>query len=166
MRRRKLVAVVVGLAVLFAAGAFVLWPREDRITRENFNRIREGTTRAEVESILGGPPGDYRTIRTEDAGEGPAAWAGDLDWYAARRASHAGASGYSPLDSVEHDPDLPNDAPLLGTWFGNEGYVLIVFVSDAVDVDGKNFYRTVNKDNSPLDNLLWRAKCLWHRWFP
>jgi hypothetical protein len=165
MHRRKLLVALGGLAVLVAVGAFVVWPRADRITRENYDRIREGMTRAEVEAILGGPPGDYRTVRTEHAGEGPAAWGGDLDWYAVLCARHAGASGYSPLDSVEH-PDLPNDARLLGTWFGNEGYVLIVFVSDAVDVDGKDFYRTVNLVKSPFDNLLWRARRLWRKWFP
>jgi hypothetical protein len=58
------VALAVGLAVL--AGALVLWPRPDRITRENFDRIRKGMSRAEVEAILG-PPGDYRTILTEGA---------------------------------------------------------------------------------------------------
>ena len=59
MRRRKLIALA-GLAVLVAAGAFVLWPRPDRITRANYDRIRMGMSRAEVEAILG-PPGDYTT---------------------------------------------------------------------------------------------------------
>jgi hypothetical protein len=58
MRRRKPLPVPAGRAVLLAAGAFVLWPRPERITRENFKRIREGMTQAEVEAILG-PPGDY-----------------------------------------------------------------------------------------------------------
>jgi hypothetical protein len=58
MRRRKLIAAVVGLAVV-AAGAVALWPDpSSRITRENVDRIREGMTRAEVVAILG-PPGDY-----------------------------------------------------------------------------------------------------------
>jgi hypothetical protein len=60
VRGRKLLVAVAVLAVLVAAGASVLWPRPDRITRENFNRIREGMTWAEVEAILG-PPGEYRT---------------------------------------------------------------------------------------------------------
>ena len=54
MRRRKLIAAV----GLVAVGAFVMWPRMDRITRENFDRISKGMSRAEVEAILG-PPGDY-----------------------------------------------------------------------------------------------------------
>jgi hypothetical protein len=61
MRRRKLLAAkVAGLAVLVAVGAFALWPRADRITRENFDRIQNGMSQAEVEAVLG-PPGDYRS---------------------------------------------------------------------------------------------------------
>src|SRR4051794_12025520 len=61
MRRRRLrCGAALALAVLLAAGVFVLWPRADRITRENFDRIRGGMSREEVYAILG-PPGDYRT---------------------------------------------------------------------------------------------------------
>src|SRR5262245_23034627 len=60
MRRQTLLVVLAGLAVVVAAGAVVLWPRADRITLENYDRIRDGMTRAEVEAILG-PPGDQRT---------------------------------------------------------------------------------------------------------
>ena len=60
MRRRKLlVALAVGVVV--AAAAVVLWPRPDRITQENCDRIEKGMSQAEVEAILGGPPGDYTT---------------------------------------------------------------------------------------------------------
>jgi hypothetical protein len=60
MRRRKLIAAGVGLAVLVAVGTFALWPSPDRITRKNYERIQKGMSRAEVESLLGAP-GDYRT---------------------------------------------------------------------------------------------------------
>jgi hypothetical protein len=65
MRRRTLLAALAGLAVVVAAGAWLLWPRQDRITPENLDRIELGMTRAEVEAILGGPPGDYRTVWTD-----------------------------------------------------------------------------------------------------
>jgi hypothetical protein len=55
-----LLVALAGLAVVIAAGVVVLWPREDRVTRGNFDRIRAGMSRAEVEAILG-PPGDYTT---------------------------------------------------------------------------------------------------------
>jgi hypothetical protein len=61
MRRRTLLVVLSGLAAVVAAGVVVLWPRPpSRVTQENFGRIREGMSRAEVEAILG-PAGDYRT---------------------------------------------------------------------------------------------------------
>ena len=66
MARRKLVALVVGLAALVAVGAFVLSPRTDlasRITWQNFERITFGATRAEVENILG-RSGDFTTEPT------------------------------------------------------------------------------------------------------
>jgi len=64
MRRRTLLVVLAGLAVVVAAGVVVLWPRPERITRENFERIKEGMSQAEVEEILG-PPGDYTTEPTD-----------------------------------------------------------------------------------------------------
>jgi hypothetical protein len=65
MRNRKLRWAAAGLALvaLLAAGAFVMWPRPDRITRENYQRIRYGMSRGEVEAILG-PPGDYTSAPT------------------------------------------------------------------------------------------------------
>jgi hypothetical protein len=35
MRRRTLLVALAGLAVVVAAGAVVVWPRAERITREN-----------------------------------------------------------------------------------------------------------------------------------
>jgi hypothetical protein len=60
MRKRKLIVVLAGLTVVVAAGVVVLWPRPDRITRENYDRIRVGMNRAEVYTVLG-PPRDYST---------------------------------------------------------------------------------------------------------
>jgi hypothetical protein len=61
MTRRKLIGVLApGLLVLLAAGAFVAWPRSDRISATNFHRLRVGMSKAEVETILG-PAGDHRT---------------------------------------------------------------------------------------------------------
>jgi hypothetical protein len=68
MRRQQLIAalkraVLVAALILVASGAvlpLVLWLEPDPITRANFNRIKDGMRRAEVEAILG-PPGDYTT---------------------------------------------------------------------------------------------------------
>jgi hypothetical protein len=58
MTARKLRWTVAGLAVV-AAGAFALWPRAERVTRENFARVKYRMTRAEVEAILGSPTHQY-----------------------------------------------------------------------------------------------------------
>jgi hypothetical protein len=57
MRRWKLIVVLLALAVAIAVGAFVLWPREDRITPENYRLISRGMSRSQVHAILG-PPRD------------------------------------------------------------------------------------------------------------
>jgi hypothetical protein len=75
MRRRKLLVALAGLAVVGAALAgkmlaLELRARPIRITRENYHRIRYGMSRARVEAILGGPPGDYSTHPVEEFVEG------------------------------------------------------------------------------------------------
>src|SRR6516164_3764614 len=62
MRKRTLLVTLAGLAVLVAAWVVVLWPRNDRVKRENYDRIQIGISRADVEAILG-PPGDYSTTQ-------------------------------------------------------------------------------------------------------
>jgi hypothetical protein len=60
MRKRKLLVVLAGLAVVVAVGVVVLCLQPSRITRDNFDCIHHGMTRAEVE-VIPGPPGDYTT---------------------------------------------------------------------------------------------------------
>ncbi len=70
--RRKRVVIAVGLilvAVVAAGVAMRLRPEDPRLARsrlidqEHCDRIKEGMSRAEVEAILGGPPGDFATKR-------------------------------------------------------------------------------------------------------
>jgi hypothetical protein len=76
VRRRKrkllLAAVLVPLfaPALVCIAALALWPRPDRVTPENYDRIHGGMTRAEVEVILG-PPADYRNGPTRYEKYGP-----------------------------------------------------------------------------------------------
>ncbi len=59
MRRRWF---ILGLAVLVAVVMVIgALPRPERplVSREQFQKIEDGMTRAEVEAIIGGPPGDY-----------------------------------------------------------------------------------------------------------
>jgi hypothetical protein len=60
MGRWKLLVVLAGVGVVLAAGTVVFWPRADRVTRANYDRIQIGMSWADVERILG-LPGDYTT---------------------------------------------------------------------------------------------------------
>jgi hypothetical protein len=140
MRRRKLIAAV-GPAVLVTAGAFVLWPQTNRITRENYERIRDGMSRAEVESLLGAA-GDYRT----------------------------GPVGY---ETAEYKEAVGRPASILiggikpARWFGDYALVEVAFGQDGRALDSESaFYSGVKLPQDPLDNLVWRAKRVWRRWFP
>jgi hypothetical protein len=138
MRKRKLVAVLAGLAVVAVAGVVVLWrpPQGDRITFENFARIEEGMSQEEVEAILG-PPGDYRTgpVRSDVSPKG-------VDWGL-------------------FNPFLKSRA----RWNGDTAEITVQFHRRKGAVfaccDGVS-----RAEQSALDNLLWRAKRQWHRWFP
>jgi hypothetical protein len=55
VQRWKLLVALAGLAVV-VAGAVVLWP--SRLTRENYDRIQNGMSRAEVYALLGPPDPD------------------------------------------------------------------------------------------------------------
>jgi hypothetical protein len=164
MRRRKLLLLLAGLAVL-AVGVVVLWPRTDRITRENYDRIQPGMTRAEVEAILG-PPGDYRTGLGETYGlyarPGPAQW--DIDsldndlslpsW------PFVSLLPWEP-DSGQPDPDAELGKTV--TWLGDS--VRLEIIVDRSDHVRRSFIYNRRMTQGTLDNLLWRAKREWHCWF-
>jgi hypothetical protein len=129
------------MAAVIAVTEAALWsrPQSNRITTENFHRIRQGMTRADVEAILG-PAGDYTTrpamnlkgfVDEFSYGYKPAAnsgtvgsWASDACW---------GNVMFDDSGRVNWSLSEPYDrAPQLGT----------------------------------LDSLRWRLKRQWHRWFP
>ena len=154
MRRRKLLVVLAGLAVGVAAGLVVLWPRSaSRITRENFNHIQIGMSRADVEAFLG-PPGDYRTglgeigevVDTQNM-----LWVPDvID---------------STLPNWSRNPgQSPEDPRRWANWL-SDWFVILIVIDDSGQVVQKQLdpRRTTQ---GLLDNLLWRAKRQWHRWFP
>jgi hypothetical protein len=136
MRRRKLIAVV-GLTVLVAVGAFALWPRTDRIMRENFGRIQKDMSLGEVKAILGSP-GDYWTRPTTYR----------RHFLEPRRLA----------DKLASDPDVD-----IKKWEGDTGDIEVAFRDGETTAA---FYATEPVNQGPLDNFLWRAKRLWRRWFP
>jgi hypothetical protein len=80
MRRGKWFAALVGLVAVAAVGAFVVWPRPNWVTAENFDRFNEGIGPADVEGISGAQR-DYRCgptypdISPQPNGEWPPKWA-------------------------------------------------------------------------------------------
>jgi hypothetical protein len=128
-----------GLAVLLAAGTSALRPRPHRVTRETAARIRLGMHISQVRGILG-PPGDYST--------GPVLADG----------SPMVEMGFGRISS-DHSSDhndvwVSDSAQVRLRWDGYGTSYLVVFTP-------------MTRVPQPyLDNLLWRAKRQWHRWFP
>jgi hypothetical protein len=147
MRRRTLLVVLAGLTVVVAAGAVVLWPRPSaRLTLENCNRIRQGMSRAEAEAILG-PPGDYATVPF-DNGSGS-----EVDpSYVYSQVVRSLSTGY--------------DSNRVRAWCGNDRLIMIAFDGPNGRVVALSSTQLTKWDQSSLENLLWRAKRQWHRWFP
>jgi hypothetical protein len=128
--------VLAGVAVVLAVGAVVLWPRPDRITQENFDRLREGMSRGEVEAILG-PPGDYTTGPTARFGESVYLNGSPFDW--------------DTINSVR-------------VWSGDAALVTVKVDEQRKVVNAMcTFMHRVPQ--GPLDGLLWRAKRQYWRWF-
>jgi hypothetical protein len=138
MRSRKLRWVVGGLA-LFAVGAFVLWPQPNSITQENCNRIREGMSRAEVAAILGVPSGDYRT--------GPTLI--DQGWWNWQRYQSTCRSVGGTAECWRTD-----DMWLLDDYNG------------ADEVARESHCTDQRLKVNLFENIRWRAKRQWDRWFP
>ncbi len=140
MRRRKWWLVMAGLAVLLVIPVFVLWCQPDRVTDETFGRIKVGMSRGEVRAILG-PPDDYRTVETEADIWGPTVG----DW----------SSAFF----------IGGDGALTEDWEFNAGDIRVKYTEAGV-VRAAMYFYAVELDSGLLDNLLWRAKRLWRRWFP
>jgi hypothetical protein len=134
--RKRLLVPLAGFLVLTLIGVSVLWPRQNRITRENYDRIRFGMSRAEVEAILG-LPGDHSTMDSQGLG----VHVTDVD------IDHSGS----------HDVTV--------AWI-SDGADVWVFLNPMGKVVGKQYIPLRAVDHGPLGNLRWRAKRQWHRWFP
>jgi hypothetical protein len=150
MRRRTLLVVIAGLAVV-ATGAWLLWPRPERITQENCDRIRIGMSRAEVEAILG-PPGDYRTGR------------GEMDY------GESEVIGWDPDPPFGLDDALawsrilcqfPKDPRRWANW-SSDSFVIFIVIDESGQVIDK-YIGPRRRTHGPIDDLLWRAKRRWHR---
>jgi hypothetical protein len=106
------------------------------VTEEAADRIERGMTLAEVEGILGGPTGDYRTIP---------------------RAALDPIEGFSGGDNLFNRCEKK-------TWEGDEGDVEVYFLEDRVVA--LIFRRIEPSPPGPVDIALWRLKRLEDRWLP
>jgi hypothetical protein len=144
MRRRTLLLALAGLAVVVAAGVVVLWPRPEpasRITVENFRRIREGMTRAEVEAILGMP---------QAISDGSKALA---------------SRGYNPHGSEWRIAQSSRDkaSESVCDWYEDDHGIRVTFGASLRATSGEWFPPA---PQDPIERLLWRVELQWHRWFP
>jgi hypothetical protein len=140
-RKRRWLLALAGL-LLLAAGVVTVWPQPERITRENFERIREGMTRAEVEAILG-PPGDYASGPTMLQPDGPTR-----------------AHVFDEDDSLPH---LPPDR--FGVWERDSAGIYVDYTRSGT-VGVVTFSPLMRRPQSILESLRWRAERQWRRWFP
>jgi hypothetical protein len=137
MRRRKLLLVLVGLAVVIAVGALLLWPQPpSRVTRDNYDRLHVGINQAEVKATLGAP-GDYR-----------------------RDPCRFGLERTDLLDEpfrLGFTEEWQGDAAKIVVWFDDEGVPVMKQLFRAMQPD----------EEIPLFNRLrarlWHQ---WHCWFP
>jgi hypothetical protein len=125
------------VAAVLLGGVFALWPATSRVNRTNYDRIKPGMTLAEVEAVLG-PPGDYTT--------GPVGMT-------------AGPESAGGFDATRLGPEA------IRWWYTDTAMVGVLV--DEKGVAQQSIYTPVVRiAQGPVDNLLWRAKRRWQRWFP
>jgi hypothetical protein len=165
MRRPRLrwVLALAGLAVI-AVGVFVLWPHEDRITQENFDRIRRDMSRAKVEAMVG-PAGDYST--------GPLLMVPKYS----NSYLHSGTrlqAGYGYyLQSIYDSPFLVDYGSRRNSYgqgsvveWRTDKLVAFVYFLPSGQVRHVKYAEVVRISQPWSENFLWRLRRQWHRWFP
>jgi hypothetical protein len=137
MRRRKLVRGM-GLLLMLAGAAFVLWPDSPpRDLWADTGRIQFDMSRAEVEAILG-PPGDYTTGPTR-------------------------TTGFIRSTSRPHDPFFERQSH--AEWLTDDLKFQVRFDSEN-RVAAQYWSYSERLQQNPFENRLWRAERQWRKWFP
>jgi hypothetical protein len=149
MRKRSLFIALAGLALLIAAFALVPQSRPNRITREDFDRIRLRMTLSEVEAIIG-PPGDYETGDTTRPD----------DWVAS-----AEALDVSDLTMAEaEDANREFLCATTAIWECDDA-IVVLEIGPTIGVMCKTlgYRRPVNRD--PIGVLRWHLRRVWYHYF-
>jgi hypothetical protein len=139
MRRRKLlVALALGLAVLVAAAVWPRTPRGEKITLDNWYRTELGMSPAQLKAILG-PPGDYSTGPTR----------------VTRGAIPDYVNTFGSVPVHAHTDFWTSDT--FEIWAAYDKSDVIV---------AKGYCQMEPEHLAPLDNLRWHVKRQWRQWFP
>ncbi len=141
MRRHKRKLLALAGLVLAGALAFALWPRPDRITRQNFDRIRVGMSRMEVAAMLG-PTGVYEE--------------GDREYDFVREEEQT----LGDLSALAEDFARRRER-----WDSDRAIIWVLF-DPAGNVTHAMYSPVKLIDRGPLGNLRWRAERQWRKWFP
>jgi hypothetical protein len=157
MRRRTLLVALAGLAVVVAAMGIahaVGTPvAASRLTVDNCYSVKEGMTRTEVEAIFG-PPGDYRNGPTQLKKDLPATDRNNKGW---AFGFEFGSGTYYLHGGTKVSERWECDTATLEVYFRREppGTIAVLLYDEAN-----------RQEQSLFDNLLWRTKRQWRRWFP
>jgi hypothetical protein len=140
MRWRRLRWAVAVVALLgFGAAALLLWPQPEsvrRFTRELYDRIRPGMSLAEVEGVLGCPPGFYETSLIENDPE------------------------RTESNELHNDQNWVK----LAGW-QDDGAVITLGFNQAQEVTGKRYAPLRPVSLGHWDKLRWRLHRRWPNWF-
>jgi hypothetical protein len=129
--RRKLLLVLVGLALVLEAWYLAVRPPLYLVGHSDYDKIQAGMNRQQVEDILG-PAGDYRTGATL------------LDMHV----------------TYELQPGLTGAG-----WISDHWVWIIGFDADG-RVRQKRLWDNPSVPQGRVENLIWRTKRLFRRWFP
>lgn len=141
MSRRRRIAFLTVVVIALCGFAFAFRPSESRVTRENFDRIRKGMSRAEVEAILG-TPGDYRT----------------------------GPMQYDPMTMLMDGSEYwRSELMAISEWQGDEGTILVAFERSTGSPGGAllaEWGEVTEPQANPIRRILWRVERLWKKQVP
>jgi hypothetical protein len=117
---------------------------------------QQGMSRPEVEAILG-PPGDYRTAPgqiTENR------YSGLQSWHRQIRYTMDGRRTYP-----SHGWTYQDEGPVC-LWLGDTAAIGVEYGPSETVKEARVYSGFLPDPRSLLDNLSWRIKRQWHRWFP
>jgi hypothetical protein len=114
MRRRKLLWVLAGLAVLVVFALAAFWPQPERQSQYLRDRVTKGMSLEEVSALLG-PPGDYRNGPTVPAASG-------YTWLPSGQIVPAQPGTKSTMMGTVLLPDPPGDLSLMSNRSTRQGW--------------------------------------------